>query len=517
MKKFFLILLFFITIFYISIGSLIKLRYQNLDSDNLISKIVNFAPVNIFFKIIDNDLNILRKIESLYYFNPSLFSNNKTDLIFDLSKNDRLYNDSIINKAINNHIVFEDHLKKWRKSKLIYDDKIYNVKYKFHGSALTPYKRGLVSLKVKTNNNIFGYKKFNLVTSEEFDYKSIFLNYFAKENGLISEDKGKIVSAMFDNKINDYFIYQTFDKTYFDQNYPYDFLYSFRKMTSSDNWRFQTHASDFDQLYYNLDNTLNHISDKIFNIKFNDYKKLNINEYVPDNFETNYYGKFLSLIYLFGHPHQITGDNEKWIATKNYLLPLYRNEGHFDRYVRPNETFDSDIFSIYAESKSLEKYLYFLTDDHIRNARNNNFFKLVKNKNQIIKLFDSIYKENEFIHKRFNERFLKIKYENERFRKNLITNIESIEKYLNASIIHTIKENDTLRLQSNSFVKLQIRVNNQDYYFYPKKFNVDNGKLTYSLNEFKIFFPKKIESLRVFNAVTKDEIDSVNINLHNVL
>ena len=87
-------------IFYIQYAQPIKSTYQNY-----ISKILN--PV---VEILNN-----KGISKLYYFNPKVFSNEKSTFTLDFSSNDIKYKDSIIKLIKNGSVkILEDRYKNWR-------------------------------------------------------------------------------------------------------------------------------------------------------------------------------------------------------------------------------------------------------------------------------------------------------------------------------------------------------------------------------------------------------------------
>ena len=59
-------------------------------------------------------------------------------------------------------------------------------------------------------------------------------------------------------------------------------------------------------------------------------------------------------------------------------------------------------------------------------------------------------------------------------------------------------------------------LNEKTYSFYPKKYSIKNNQLSHQINEFKLYFPEKINSLKIINEVTGDELESLKINFHNV-
>ena len=122
-----------------------------------------------------------KTINKLFYYNPQWFFPKKSDIILNFSKNDIIYNDSIIDviKTSGTNIVSDD-LKLWRKSNLIFNNNKVKIKYKFHASSIDIYVNGSQSYSVKSKEKIFNKKEFKLISSIDANYKNIFINYLSK-------------------------------------------------------------------------------------------------------------------------------------------------------------------------------------------------------------------------------------------------------------------------------------------------------------------------------------------------
>ena len=101
------------------------------------------------------------------------------------------------------------------------------------------------------------------------------------------------------------------------------------------------------------------------------------------------------LLYLFGNPHQILGNNDKWIINEKNLIPVYRNEGTIRSLDIESQNFNNSMFSNNNyQSDTYIKYKTLLTDKEILNKRNLNLFKLLLNKEKITRKLDSIFLSN---------------------------------------------------------------------------------------------------------------------------
>ena len=216
---------------------------------------------------------------------------------------------------------------------------------------------------------------------------------------------------------------------------------------------------------------------------------------------------FLAFIYFFGNPHQITGNNDKWIITKNYILPVYRNEGVIQEYnYGLDSNFDNQVFENYFSSNTHNVYKQYVLDDEIRHERNKKLFELYKNEDKIIDIFDSIYNANIDKHKRYNTNYFKIKNNHFNYKNIISKNTNNISKHLKTGKVISLLIEDTLKISMESYMKMHVNVNDEIYDYNPIKLELKNNKIISKRKEFKIHINKEIKKLEIVNRVTNDTL-----------
>lgn len=494
-KKITIYFIFFVFILYFSIGLIFYIQYAQpkIIFINYISKIL--SPIS--------EILSEKGISKLYYLNPKVFSNDKSTFTLDFSKNDIKYKDSIIKLIKSGKIkILEDQYKNWRNFKVIENENGVNSKFKFHGSSVTPYILGYESFTIKSKYPINGYKAFKLITGNEMGYFNIFLNNLSRKFSLISEDPGNVVITNSLGEFRDFYQYAVFDEDYLKSTY--NIINStiirrntFFESTNTGDW----HSSDLDKVSYNLDMDMIKEDDYVF------WKKFNQNPN-SSQFDPMYMGSYFALLQLFGHPHQITGNNDKWIISENIIYPIYRNEGN----IIP--VFASDIkknlfFEKYYHSSSLETYKKILVNEDVIINRSLAFKKIVDNKHLIIKDLDSIYSTYKAIHQKYNNDFLRIKYQYGHIRRTLIDNINSIEKYLNSGFTILYFDGNELKIKSTCNNKLQVEVDEKIIIFSPTlfKYNQNNKNLELYINELSLKDITDISDLKITDKVLNKTLE----------
>lgn len=502
MRRKYIILIISTIFLYIIAFIFFSKYYSNVKSDFL-WRIPGFSYFDKVFQKIPTQI---------FYFNPGYLNKEKTDFIVVFSENDQKINDSLVNIAIKN-IEFSDDQKIYRQANAIFENKKFKIKYKIHGTSVTSYlNHKRLSYSIKSTNRIFNKKKFKLIISYEMDYKNIFLNYISNDFGLISEDSGRIVSVNIGNKINDYFMYEDFNESFIEKKYDFVDPLVVRNLTFHN--EVNSHSSEIDEYSYDLD-LINMPYD--YFLRWDKLKSLNYQNYL--NEEKSVYGKFLAFLYFFGNPHQITGNNDKWIITKKYILPVYRNEGFIKEYnYGLNSNFDNQIFEEYFSSNTHKIYKNHVIDNDIRHERNKALFELFKNENKIIQDFDSIYYANIDKHKRYNTDYFKIKNNHFNYKKIISKNIKNIGRHIKTGKVIALSINDTLKISMESYMKMEIIVNKEKYDYDPVKLQIINNKIIPKREEFKIYFGDEIKKIQVINRVTNDTLKmSIDFKLLKII
>jgi hypothetical protein len=312
-------------------------------------------------------------------------------------------------------------------------------------------------------------------------FLNIFLNNLGKQYSLVSEDSGNIIVTNSFGQYRDFFQYQVFDEKYIKLNYNFNNPTIIRRNTFLHNDSGQWHSSDLDDVSYNID--LSSISFQNFKIWDNF-----INNPQVVNYDENYMGSFFAVLQLIGHPHQINGNNDKWVLSDDTLYPVFRNEGSFFE-IDNLDISDNLIFDKYHYSSSYNPYMKILSNTNVIDFRNKTFKKIVDNKDLIIKDLDSIYYMYSSVHKRYNDNFLWLKlHQYKYFKKILSNNIDSIDDYLDSGFTILFYNGNELKIKSTRKNKLQISFGDKLFYMVPNKFEFDENskKIKEFINEFTI-------------------------------
>ena len=475
---------------------------NHFGSESYQDKIYEALKINYLYNGLNSKTNYLEKIYSIFDFNSSIVKK-ESDIKLIFSKNDLRYNDSIVSIAIRDG-VFSDELKNWRKAKALFNNSLVDIKYKFHGTSIFNYKKGFYSYKIKAKDEIFGKKSFVLINGNEMDYKQIFFNKLGNDLGLYAEDFGKIITA-YDTSFKDFFFYERFDNEYFESNYKQELIYQFKKLYKTNN----SFIDETDRFYYSIDENFD-FRPKELSDAFQSYKKIHTSDPKYSAVEKSYLGKYLSLIYLFGDYHQISGYNSVWLYVKDKgIFPKFRNEGDINNLENELREFNNSVFSTY-DIKSLEVFQNALTNNKIRYFRDKSLFNLISKKDKILFSFDSIENLYRKKHRIYNSRKFFIKNQHKKYRKIVSKNFEKINDYLSIGETFISIKNDTIKIISNSYTDLCLKINNKIFTFTPRKFEVIDKRISDTIEESKFVFEGEVDSINVFSPITGK---SINKNL----
>ena len=477
--------------------------------------VLNKINLNLVHSEIDDYIfRGIKKIlpEKLFYFNPNIFNKKKADISIIFSSKDKKYFDSIISIAKNIGIL-KDDFKHWRNIEILFDKKKINAKIKLHGSSISPHIYGNSSYTINSKEPIINSRKFKIIDENEMNYQIIFYKILAKNYGLITEDPGTMVLVNDGKSTKPFHFYKNFDSKYIAKEYdlidPIILKKNAFKTSQNEIWY---HSNELDNLPYNLD---------IKSIKKDYYERfseLNAFKLGFNNYEKNYLGNFLAMLYLFNHPHQILGDNERWIFSKNLNLPLYRNEENFFFNESKKINFDQFLFSKDYNLKkgtTFDKYLKFITNDQIRFFRNKAMFKFVNDEKKILNAYDSVFNSYENVLKTNSDFYFKLKYSHKGNKLVLKNNLEKINSYLKIGETFVLKKENTVEVTSNSYVNLEIKLNDSIYSFQPRKFYLKNNELRSKLIPKKIKLEDELKEILLINKITNDTID-INYKILNV-
>lgn len=446
---------------------------------------------------------LLRKgFGDLYHFNLQGLFNDNPNFILRFSNNDLKSKDSIYDLIKTNEIIIlEDWMKNWRNFNIINNKEEVKAKYKLHGSSAASYYQGYESFTIKSETEINGYKNFKLLNGLKSNYFSIFLNETAHSFNLIAEDSGEIIVTNSLGRFQDFFQYNIFDQDYLESKYKMYNSSIIKRNTFFEknirNW----HASELDDVLYNID--LDIISKKDYEL----WKK-NINGTNEIIYDEKYMGNFLALIQLFNDPHQITGNNDRWVVNEDKIYPVYRNEGSFQP-LSGDEINKNAVFNNYYYSSSYVPYMKALGNPKVINYRNQAFKKIIDETLKINNRLDSIYDKYIGIHKRYNKNYVRIKYEHSLKKRILSSNFNNIRNYLYSGKIMIYYDGDKLKITSTRNNMLSVSVDGQEHSFLPKIYNYNSASrsLEEKLHELVINNIKSIDSLKIYDSLLKISLE----------
>jgi hypothetical protein len=491
-----------------------------------LNKLINSNPNSYFGKkYLDPKYKSLSWYKVLNLFDIESYGFDKPPtteaFVVDFSDNDLRHNDSVMNIVMyKNH--FSDELKPWRKTNLVYKKKNYSVKYKFHGTDLFIYHNNRMSLKIKSKKYIDGAKKFNLISGlVEGSFVNIFLSQQAKNSQLIGPDPGKTVLANLNGQIEDYWFTQDISEDYLAAKHN---LYDYKVFKNSDNWDRNGfgHYSELAKFSYYLDEENTNSSEDITSFKkfqnfFNSLHSDNDNSF-KKNIDYNYMGRFLANLYFFYDPHYVYGDNNKFLFDykKDLVYPVARNEGLY-RKVTSVLNFDEALYDLRGESPTQTIYKKAVAIDSIKLVRDQELYKLVKNKQEILNELDSIYKKSYQYHKYYNISFIDIRYTYKKMKELIHFNSNQIEKYLNngeiAIAYNTLDNSLTIATDYRVPIKMINTLTSKERVFNGIDIQLIKGKLVPILKENTYKLTSKVtkDKLLFINMISKDTIPSKHI------
>tara|TARA_B100001287_G_scaffold9437_1_gene7301 strand:+ start:17447 stop:19066 length:1620 start_codon:yes stop_codon:yes gene_type:complete len=309
--------------------------------------------------------------------------------------------------------------KKWIDADLLIDGIKQDIKLKLHGTSSAHYIDGKFSFRVKLKNNsdtLNRMEVFNLIKAEEADPTIIAANKLASNFGLISSH-GKMIILTINNKNwGAYYLVERISTNLLEREFS---ITKHAKISHVSDWTRKennfgsNHISDFD-LY---PGHVKHNSSPFHATALGKYKRMclcveqNKIEELTHFFDANYMGKYLSILALFNDIHHVSGDNFKLIydfKTKKFY-PIYRQESGsrklYQRVISQEDIFYNNFvnFNKFIFNKSLPTYTYgkntailkaLLSNDSIRNIRDKQLLKIVKNQNEYVNNMKDVYIEN---------------------------------------------------------------------------------------------------------------------------
>ena len=329
------------------------------------------------------------------------------------------------------------------KTKVIINGEKYSAKIKLHGTNNPHFlnNKKSYSVKIRKNKNKaypYNMRRFSLVIPSQSNLIGMFTYKIANMLGMLTPKN--FLVRMYINGIDQgvYHLEEKLNKSLLERNN----MSGYDVVRSDDSWAHQysnNHGTMFSFDYSGLN--LKYISgkdlDQIVPIK----KILNSNDisYIKQHVDIDKFISYDVLRYIFGDSaHMTSNDNIKLLfntATAR-VEPYFRIENHIDKIVENKLSYSPEQHVNIGKYTVNNLLLNLTMDDSYREKRNRAIFKILTNKDNILRVFDEIV-ENKLgilINDTSNEVPTSyFKYEMDDARDKLIHNFNFLQKYLNYS------------------------------------------------------------------------------------
>jgi len=423
----------------------------------------------------------------------------------------------------------KDELNYWRKGKLKKGNKEFKIKYKIHGTSISPLKNGYLSFRIKFAKDQpyeDQIREFNLIRiyfDSDENVPTIIFNNLANKIGLLSPVGETTILKINGVTVGFFYTKERHGKEWFEKKQ----ITNYSILKANDDWdkKKSGHVSDLDLSEKNIEVSGAGINTDIAvgSIKnlFDAINSKDIKE-IFRLIDKDYFAKFLALSTLVNDNHPITGDNLKFIYdyTTGKFKVLFRQELGTVIPIRVSlDNFNNAFFdSNYPFKNSLSHNLFklILTDNDFRFKRDFYLNQIITGKKEIIKVAEETYKKA-YTNMIFSDVKLRHqKYLRNNFFDSLNYNFNKIEKYLNYVKIYVSKEKQKnfskLFLINDSYIPHRLKT----IYFGKEKMDLkDSDEYLLSsivINEEKYDYPEKKINILSSKDITKIELENILTN-----
>jgi hypothetical protein len=457
--------------FFIVIGILVALSIFAYQSDFKSKKLPD--PLRPFFvNLADNvinELNVTRVIKQ-----KGISNNDYIDLVLSADELNHISNSM---KLFIDEGYIRDQLNPWRKAKIIIDGKKEKVKFKFHGTSVSPLKNdisfqfnlimkklgfnesvkvppinaGVFSLKIKHKKESNYYnlmRRYKLISHhDDAEISTIIINKIASKLGLMAPHGRMVILRINGAELGAYMLVEAHNKEWFEREHQ---LTNYTILKSNDDWDRKNkhviaHASDTDLYIENKKiNTISQSSPVALGsleLLLNSIRSDDIGQ-IKRMIDIDYMAKYMALLTITNSNHPISGDNLRYIynhATGRFKM-LFRLEGQILKNTKSISDFNRSLFiSPYKDLETLKLFKLLLTDGDFLTKRDEELYKIIKNKKEWESMSNTIFSENMKVLIESNEPIRPIKFKTQQFKKIFENNIKKAEQYLDYNKIFITK------------------------------------------------------------------------------
>ena len=377
-----------------------------------------------------------------------------------------------------------DEINEWRKAKIIVDGRPEKIKYKVHGTSVSPLHHGIslwarlraklglgersvaigygsFSLKIKhkkTSKYRGLMRRYNLITvNDDVELSTIAINKIAADIGLIAPYGKMVIVRINKSPIGMYMMVENHGKEWFERNHR---LTNYTIMKSNDDWdrKLPGHVSDTDLYIQNKEVDGASVNDGIalsaLDILFT---AINSNDLktVKRLIDVDYMAKYMAMLTITNNSHPITGDNLRYVYDHSIgrFKLLFRVEDTALKNINDISGFNASLFNTYPGDNIYTHKLFKLlvADPDFRYKRDRVLFGIIQNRDKMLEITANVFKENEKIlfsnKKPTRSSFIKMK----KFIRVLTENINKAERYLKYNKVYVTKYGSELKILNDSY------------------------------------------------------------------
>ena len=542
LKTFFICFLSIGTIFFFYIIFLFNqdLRYEKflkfqktLQSDSVTGKLYKFSFKTI--RYFTNEFDLTRLYQKITNDEPKSIN-------LKMSSSDYADIKSQI-EVFKKKGFIKDELNYWRKSKLNEENNHFNIKYKIHGTSVSPLKKGFFSLRVKFKkeepylNNKRELNFIRIYFDSDENIPTIIINNLANKIGLLSPKGEAVLLKINDVQLGLFYKQERHGKEWFEKQK----ITNYSILKNNDDWdqKISGHISDLDLNEKNIEvsgtSTNTDLAIGSLKILFDAVKSEDLTT-VLNLIDINYFAKFLAMATIINNNHSFTGDNLKFIYdyTSGKFKVLFRYESSVILPINKKiGEFNEALFIYNSEKEVLSHRLFkiLLKDNNFRKQRDIHLKDIISKKLEIIdeayKVYDESYKSLLFSNIKLRHQ----KYLKKLFFDSLNHNFNKTLDYLNYAKIYITEErkkdfiklslvNDSfvpIRLKSINFKKdddtkkiIKIEYENEEKYRLPSII-INKNKDPHVEKKILIYSDHLIDKIEFQNLITQKKIDQEHI------
>ena len=341
----------------------------------------------------------------------------------------------------------KDELNIWRKAKVIVNNKEQKVKFKLHGTSVSPLANDNgFSLRIKHKKEDSYYnlmREYSLLSSkDDLDISTISINNIASEFGLLAPHGEMVIAKINNVPVGMFMLVEHHGKEWFERLHQ---MTNYTILKSNDDWDRKENTSGTAHIS-SSDISVNNKEVKTTSLKssealgalhnlFEAIRENNI-DLIKDLVDLDYAARFMALSVLANNAHPLAGDNFKFIYdhTSGKFKFLFRIEDTIKPISSSLLDFNSSWFlSYFVSSDNFELFKKLTSDSSFRSLRDHYLNQLVNEKENILSKANSIFDSN---HQVLLNSELSLRREsiNKRvYLDNLQNNLTRIEEYLSYS------------------------------------------------------------------------------------